>query len=256
MSGAMIQAVEPSNGKYPTVKDIKASAVLTDNVHKRPTRVIALENTIGEVIVPLSEMVKISRWARRNDIKIHLDGARLVEAVAAGAGSLRAYCQLVDTVTVDFSKGSGAPMGTMLLGNSEHIAQARWIRKSIGGGMRQAGVLSAAARVAVEEQFGPGDCGQAGKLRRVHENAKEVGEMWQSKGGTLTKDIETNQVWIDLQALGIKDEEWNKIGRSQGVSLDGSRLVFHHQIGDEAIQQLGRAFDTILSRAAERKDGL
>jgi threonine aldolase len=256
MSGAMIQAVEPSNGKYLTVEDIEANAVLTDNVHKCPTRVIALENTISGVIVPLSEMVKISRWARRNDIKIHLDGARLFEAVAAGAGSLRAYCQLVDTVTVDFSKDLGAPMGAMLLGNSEHIAQARWIRKSIGGGMRQAGVLSAAARVAVEEQFGPGDCGQAGKLRRVHENAKEVGKMWQSKGGKLTKDIETNQVWIDLQALGIQDEEWNEIGRSQGVSLDGSRLVFHHQIGDEAIQQLGRAFDIVLSRATEREDKL
>ena len=120
--------------------------------------------------------------------------------------------------------------------------------------MRQAGVLSAAARVAVEEQFGPGDCGQAGKLRRVHENAKEVGKMWQSKGGKLTKDVETNQVWIDLQTLGIQDEEWNEIGRSHGVSLDGPRLVLHHQIGDEAIQQLGRAFDTVLLRAAERED--
>ena len=256
MSGAMIQAVEPSNGKYLTVEDIEANAVLTDNVHKCPTRVIALENTISGVIVPLSEMVKISRWARRNDIKIHLDGARLFEAVAAGAGTLRAYCQLVDTVTVDFSKDLGAPMGAMLLGNSEHIAQARWIRKSIGGGMRQAGVLSAAARVAVEEQFGSSDFGQAGKLRRVHDNAKKVGEMWQSKGGKLTRDIETNQVWIDLQALGIEDEEWNEIGRNQGISLDGPRLVFHHQIGDEAIKQLGRAFDTVLSRAAEREGKL
>jgi threonine aldolase len=194
-------------------------------------------------------MVKISQWARKNGIKIHLDGARLFEAVAAGAGSLREYCELVDTVALDFSKDLGAPMGAMLLGNSEHIAQARRIRKSIGGGMRQAGVLSAAARVAVEEQFGPGDCGKAGKLRRVHEKAKEVGEMWQSRGGKLTKDIETNQVWIDLQALGIKDEEWNEIGKSYGVKLDGPRLVFHHQIGSEAIQQLGQAFDTAISRS-------
>ncbi|KAF2628315.1 putative alanine racemase [Macroventuria anomochaeta] len=254
MSGAMIQAVEPSNGKYLRLEDIEANAVLTNNIHKCPTRVIALENTISGVIVPLSEMVKISRWARKKDIKIHLDGARLFEAVAAGAGSLQEYCRLVDTVTVDFSKDLGAPMGAMLLGGSEHIAQARWIRKSIGGGMRQAGVLSAAARVAVEEQFGSGDCGQAGKLRRVHENAKKVGEMWQSRGGKITKEIETNQVWIDLQALGIEDEEWNEIGRSQGVCLDGPRLVFHHQIGEEAIQQLGRAFDIVISRVAERKE--
>lgn len=108
--------------------------------------------------------------------------------------------------------------------------------------MKQAGVLSAGARVAVEEQLGPGDCEEAGKPRRVPENAKEVGKMWQSKVGKLTKDIEINQVWIDLQALGIQDEEWNEIGRSHGVGLDGPRLVFHHQTGGEAIQQLGRAF--------------
>jgi threonine aldolase len=158
---------------------------------------------------------------------------------------------LVDTVTLDFSKDLGAPMGAMLLGGKQHITQARRIRKSIGGGMRQAGVLSAAARVAVEEQFGPGDRGKAAKLRRVHEMAKDVGEMWESKGGRVAKDIETNQVWIDLQALGIKSEEWNEIGRRYGVKLDGPRLVLHHQISDEAIQKLGLAFDAVLSRGVE-----
>jgi threonine aldolase len=256
MSGAMIQAVTPSNGKYLTLEDIKPNAVLSDNVHKCPTRVIALENTISGVIVPLSEMVRISKWARQNNIKIHLDGARLFEAVAAGAGSLREYCQLVDTVSLDFSKGLGAPMGAMLVSTCEYIAQARWIRKSIGGGMRQAGVLSAAARVAVQDQFGYGENGQAGKLRQVHENAKKVGEMWQRKGGKLTQDIETNQVWINLQALGIKDEDWNEIGRRHGVRLDGPRLVLHHQIEDKAIQQLGQAFDTAIARAAEYKENL
>jgi threonine aldolase len=253
LSGAMIQAVEPSNGKYLTLEDIEANAVLTRNIHKCPTRVIALENTVSGVIVPLAEMVKISRWARKNDVKIHLDGARLFEAVAAGAGSLREYGQLVDTIAVDFSKDLGAPMGAMLLGSSEHMHQARWIRKSIGGGMRQAGVLSAAARVAVEEQFGYGESGQAGKLRWVHDKAKDVGQMWELKGGKLTKNVETNQVWIDLKVLGIEDEEWNEIGRDHGISLDGPRLVLHHQIADDAIQRLGEAFDTVFSRAASTR---
>lgn len=255
MSGAMIQAVEPSNGKYLTVADIEANAVLTDNIHKCPTRVIALENTIGGVIVPLSEMVKISAWARRNNVKLYLDGARLFEAVAAGAGSLRDYCQLVDVIALDFSKGLGAPMGAMLLGRKEHIAQARWIRKSIGGGMRQAGVLTAAARVAFEEQFGRGEHGQATKLSRVHEMAKNVSNMWKSKGGRVTKDVETNQVWIDLNTLGITREEWNEIGESHGISLDGPRLVLHHQISEEALQKLEQAFDTAISRAAKPDKG-
>jgi threonine aldolase len=131
MSGAMIQAVEPSNGKYLTLEDIEANPVLTDNIHKCPTRVVALGNTISGVIVPLSEMKRISEWARKNDVKLHLDGARLFEAVATGAGSLRDYCQLVDTVTLDFSKDLGAPMGAMLLDGKQHITQARRIRKSI-----------------------------------------------------------------------------------------------------------------------------
>ncbi|KAH7412088.1 pyridoxal phosphate-dependent transferase [Phaeosphaeria sp. MPI-PUGE-AT-0046c] len=152
MSGAMIQAVTPSNGKYLTLEDIEANAVLTNNIHKCPTRVVALENTIGGVVVPLAEIV-------------HLDGARLFEAVATGAGSLKEYGQLVDTLAVDFSKDLGAPMGAMLLGSSAYIAQASWTRKSIGGAMRQAGVLTAAARVAVDEQFGEGEYGEARKLR-------------------------------------------------------------------------------------------
>jgi threonine aldolase len=251
MSGAMIQAIEPSNGKYLTLEDIEANAVLTDNVHKCPTRVVALENTISGVIVPLSEVIRIGRWAHRNDIKLHLDGARLFEAVAAGAGTLREFCQAVDTITLDFSKGLGAPMGAMLLGKKEHIAQARWIRKSIGGGMRQAGVLSAAARAAVEEQFGPGDRGQAAKLIRVHDMAKEIGKMWERRGGKVTKDIETNQVWIDLHALGIKSDEWNEIGRFHGVKLDGPRLVLHHQISEEAIHKLELVFDATILRTEE-----
>jgi hypothetical protein len=124
----------------------------------------------------------------------------------------------------------------MLLGRKELIAQARRIRKSIGGGMRQAGVLSDAARVAVEENLV--------KLRRVHDMAKNVGKMWKRRGGNVTKDVETNQVWLDLHALGIKSEEWNEIGINYGVAVDGPRLVLHHQISEEAIRLLGMAMTT------------
>lgn len=243
MSGAMIQAVQPSNGKYLTLEDIEANAVLTDDIHKCPTRVIALENTISGVTVPLFEIARIGRWARENDVKVHLDGARMFEAVAAGAGSLRDYCQFVDIITLDFSKGLAAPMGAILLGRKELIAQARRIRKSIGGGMRQAGVLSAAARVAVDENLV--------KLRRAHDLAKSVGKMWKRRGGKVTKDVETNQVWLDLRALGVEREEWNEIGRNCGIALDGPRLVLHHQISEEAIRMLGLAFDKVMLRAKE-----
>ncbi|KAJ9624566.1 hypothetical protein H2203_005301 [Taxawa tesnikishii (nom. ined.)] len=249
MSGAMMQAVTPSNGQYLTLEDIQSHAVLTDNVHKCPTRVIALENTISGVVVPLEELRRICHWARENGVKTHLDGARLFEAVATGAGSLRQYSELFDTVSLDFSKDLGAPIGAMLLGSKALVAQAKRIRKSIGGGLRQAGVLTAACRTAVNEQFGSGEWGsETAKLRWVHRQAKKVGEVWERGGGKLTKPVVTNQVWLNLESLGVSPNEWNAIGEKYGIKLDGPRLVFHHQIGDDAVKLLGRAFEDVLSR--------
>jgi threonine aldolase len=140
-------------------------------------------------------------------------------------------------------------MGAMILGSEPVIAQARRIRKSIGGGLRQAGVLAAAAQVAVAEQFGEGGWGsESEKLRLVHRKAKEVGKIWEEKGGRLKKPVETNQVWLDLQHLEVDAEEWNSIGKDRGVLLDGPRLVLHHQINDDAIRRLGLAFDDLLQR--------
>ncbi|KAG9570692.1 hypothetical protein KCU71_g5710, partial [Aureobasidium melanogenum] len=251
LSGAMMQTVVPKNGLYLTLEDIKQNAVLTDNVHKCPTRVVALENTISGIVVPLEEMQRISSWCREQGVKMHLDGARLFEAVATGAGSLGDYCSLFDTVALDFSKDLGASMGAMVLGNEASIAQARRIRKSIGGGMRQAGVLSAAAQVAVDEQFGDGEWGtNSGNLRVVHELAKRVGMMWEHKGGKLQKPVETNQVWIDLTRLGVSADEWNSIGKQRGLLLDGPRLVLHHQVTEDALSRLDCAFADLIKTQA------
>jgi threonine aldolase len=173
LSGAMMQTVVPTNGLYLTLQDIQQNAVLTDNVHKCPTRIVALENTISGIVVPLDEMQRTSTWCRDKGIKLHLDGARLFKAVASGAASLGDYCTLFDTVALDSSKDLGAPTGAMLLGSEALIKQARRIRKSIGGGMRQAGVLTAAAQVVVDEQLGEGEWGtKSEKLRAVHTLAK------------------------------------------------------------------------------------
>ncbi|KAK6000567.1 hypothetical protein QM012_003292 [Aureobasidium pullulans] len=247
LSGAMMQTVVPRNGLYLTLEDIKQNAILSDNVHKCPTRVVALENTISGIVVPLDEMRRISSWCREQGVKMHLDGARLFEVVATGAGSLGDYCSLFDTVALDFSKDLGAPMGAMILGSETLIAQARRIRKSIGGGMRQAGVLSAAAQIAVDEQFGDGEWGtSSGSLRIVHELAKSVGIMWERRGGKLKKPVETNQVWMDLTNLGVTADEWNSIGRRRGLLLDGPRLVLHHQVTEDALIRLDCAFADLI----------
>ncbi|OKO90614.1 Alanine racemase TOXG [Penicillium subrubescens] len=246
MSGAAVQHVRPSNGRFMRLEDIMKKAVISEDVHKCPTQVISIENTAGGSIVPLDEMKRISEWARQHGIKVHLDGARLWEAVAAGAGSLKDYCTLCDLVCLDFSKNLGAPMGAMVLGSEKVIAQLRRVRKSIGGAMRQCGPLVAAARVAVDEQFGSGVWGSRDTLRRVHDVARRVGEMWIERGGRLLRGVETNQIWVDLEGAGIDARVWNEAGRRHGIKLDGKRIVLHHQISEEAVSKLRDVFCEVL----------
>jgi threonine aldolase len=243
----MVQGVSPSNGEYLRLEDIQQKVVLSDDVHKCPTRIIALENTIGGIIHPISEIRRISSWARQHGLKLHLDGARLWEAVAAGAGSLKDYAECFDSVALDFSKGLGAPMGAIIVGGADFVTQARRVRKSVGGGMRQAGVLSAAAWAAVEGfEFDVSKIGSGGELRRVHEAARRIAEIWVEKGGRLLRRTETNIVWVDLKDAGISDDEFKEIGRDYGIGLDGCRIVLHYQISKEGIRRLGLAFDDVL----------
>jgi threonine aldolase len=248
LSGAMVQAVSPSNGEWLTLDDLKAKAVISDDVHVCPTAVISLENTISGLVHPLAETQKISAWARENNIKLHLDGARLWEAVAASGGSLKEYAQCFDSVSLDFSKGLGAPMGAVIVGNHDFVARARRVRKSVGGGMRQAGVLSAAARSAVDETFGPGVWGRnvGGKLREVHDTARKVADMWTQKGGKLRRRVETNIVYVDLNNAGISDDCFRQIGKDVGINIDGCRIVLHYQISEEALRRLDSVFEMVL----------
>ncbi|KAL1955892.1 hypothetical protein VTO42DRAFT_7965 [Malbranchea cinnamomea] len=248
-TGAYIQAVVPRNGRYLVLEDVQKHAVLSgeDDFHDCPTRVISLENTLDGSVMPLDETRRICEWARRRGIKTHLDGARLWEVAVAGAGSVTEYASLFDSVSLCFSKGLGAPIGSMVVGSRDFVKKARWCRKAMGGGTRQAGVISAAARVAVEETFGRGPNGEGGKLRRGHEVARSIAEMWTSRGGKLAYPTETNMVWLDLDAAGISAPDWDELGRKEGLKLMGNRLVIHYQISDEAVERLGRVMDAAIS---------
>jgi len=253
LSGALVKGVVPANGRFLTLDDVLANAVLSDDVHACPTRVVSLENTLAGMITPLDECRRISEWAREHGVKIHLDGARLWEAVAAGAGSLAEYCALFDSVSLCFSKGLGAPIGSMLVGDEAFVRKARWTRKSIGGGLRQAGVITAAARVAVDETFGKGPWGMGGKLRASHENARRIAGMWVDRGGKLAKPVETNMVWFDLEDAGWEVKEFVAVGVREGVRVLGGRLVVHYQIGEEGIGRLGRVMDVVLKDIGKGK---
>lgn len=175
-----------------------------------------------------------------------MDGARLFDAVCASGTSLHDFAQCADLLTLDFSKNLGAPMGAMVLGTKDAIRRLKRTRKGIGGGMRQAGVLAAAARQAVVENFGLSGVDSVGTLARSNDIARLIGQLWTERGGRLLRSVETNVVWVDLKALGIEEKEWNAAGKRRGICLDGKRIMIHHQICDEAVMQLQSIFNEVL----------
>ncbi|KAK8175469.1 pyridoxal phosphate-dependent transferase [Phyllosticta citrichinensis] len=243
LCGAMVQGVVPANGHHLTLEDVKAYACLSDDIHGCPTKLISLENTLGGTIMPLEEARRISNWAREHGIIMHLDGARLWEAVAAGAGSMKEYCDCFDTVQLCFSKGLGAPMGSIIVGPKAFIQRSRWIRKAIGGGIRMAGILSAAARTAVEETF------LGGKLQETHQKAKRVAATWEKLGGKLAMPTETNMVWLDLKAAGVDQADFVNVAHEKGIDTWGPRNIIHYQVCEEAIQRLEQTMEEVLAKA-------
>ncbi|KAK4191846.1 pyridoxal phosphate-dependent transferase [Podospora australis] len=228
LTGATVKPVVPKNGVYLTLEDIKANVHLDDDVHTCPTRVISLENTLNGMLMPLEEVQRISAFAREHGLKMHCDGARLWEAAASGAGSLVDYSSCFDTVTLCFSKGLGAPIGSVLVGTKDTIKHARWVRKSIGGGLRQSGVVTSAARVAIDETFGKGPNGEGGLLKDTHTLAKEIAKTWTDLGGKLLHPVDTNMVWFDID--DAKAARINELGKEAGLKLAAPRLVIHYQI--------------------------
>ncbi|OJJ95224.1 hypothetical protein ASPACDRAFT_47970 [Aspergillus aculeatus ATCC 16872] len=246
LCGALMQGVAPSNGHHLTLEDVKRHVTLREDVYDCPTRIISLENTLSGTIMPLEDVRAISNWARSQDppIHMHLDGARLWEAVAAGAGTLKEYATCFDSAQLCFTKGLGAPIGSIVIGNKTFIKRARWMRKLLGGGIRAAGIVCAPARVAVEQIF------LGGRLRASQETAKRLSKLWVSLGGKLQHPTETNMIWLDLEAAGIDKERFADLAENAGVKtmrgrLQG-RLIIHYQICDRALEALANLFAEIL----------
>ena len=250
LSNAMIIPVQPSNKHHLTLEDIQDNIIISSDIHACPTTVISLENTLNGMIMPLSEIERISTYARTNKVKLHLDGARLWEVSAATGVPISSFTKHFDSVSLCFSKGLGAPIGSMIVGSKPFITHARRIRKLLGGGTRQCGIISAAARVAVDENFGRRPDGSDGKLRATHERARRIAGVWTGLGGRLTWPVETNMVWLDLGGVACRDEEFVALAKEEGLKmLPRGRMVVHYQISDEAEAGLTR----LMGRLAKMK---
>jgi threonine aldolase len=165
------------------------------NMHMVRTRLVCLENTHnhgGGRIFPLETMQAIERWARQNKLLMHLDGARLWNAAVATGTPLREWSRLFDTVSVCFSKGLGAPVGSALCGPKDFIALARRYRKIFGGAMRQAGVLAGAVLYALDHHID--------RLTEDHANAQIVAAAVRDCPALRLDppDVHTNLVWFTV----------------------------------------------------------
>lgn len=163
--------------------------------HYTRSRLVVLENTHnrgGGRVYPHEKIEAIASWARSNGLAMHLDGARLWNAHAATGMPLADSCKPFDSVTVAFSKGLGAPIGSAIAGSREFVGQARGVRKLFGGAWRQAGVLAAAALYALDHHLP--------KLTDDHRNARVLAEAVRDTPGLRLDppDVETNLVWFEV----------------------------------------------------------
>jgi threonine aldolase len=209
--------------------DIEA-AIKPDDAHFARTRLLALENTIGGKVLPLAYVEAATALAQRHGLATHLDGARLFNAAVAAGVQAREIAQHFDSVSVCFSKGLGAPVGSALCGSRDFIARARRWRKMAGGAMRQAGLLAAAASHALDHHVD--------RLADDHAHAKRLAAGLQGLDGVTVEPPQTNMVFIDLaphKAAGVVERL-----AQQGVLCTGLyrlRLVTHLDVSSADIER-------------------
>jgi threonine aldolase len=214
-------------------------AIRTYNVHHPRTSLICLENThnrAGGTVVPVENMRDIYAVAKSHDVPVHLDGARLFNAVVASGGKATDFTQYADTVQVCFSKGLAAPMASIVAGDKETIHRAYLWRKRLGGGLRQAGVVAAPALIALTTMVD--------RLAEDHENAKILARGLAEIDG-ISIDIEsvqTNIVIINVSGTGKTEQEFLALLKQEGVlAVDFGpelvRFVTHKDVTREDIQQ-------------------
>lgn len=209
-----------------------------DDVHRAITRLVSLENTSnrgGGSCYELADLHLIKESCLKNNLKLHLDGARLFNALVEKQQSPKEYGEIFDSISICLSKGLGAPVGSVLLGKRDYILKARRVRKVLGGGMRQAGYLAAAGLFALNNNID--------RLHNDHIHAKMV------SGALLKKDfvgkmlpVETNIIIFEVKNRFTAAEFCNLLADKGILCLPTSatrvRMVFHLDINPEMVKLL------------------
>ncbi|MBM4427472.1 MAG: low-specificity L-threonine aldolase [Chloroflexi bacterium] len=227
--------------------DILAS-IQPDDQHRTITRLICLENTqniCGGVPLTVEYTNEVGALAKEHGLKLHIDGARLFNAAAALDVDAKELVASADSVTFCLSKGLVAPIGSMLVGTKEFIAKAFRLRKMLGGGMRQVGVVAAAGLISLEKM--------TGRLGQDHARAKSLfAGLKQVAGLRLAAEPSSNMVYFDLEdSVALTENQIIEEMKNHGVLVDYSaprqfRLVTHYWVDDAGVEKTVQALRDVL----------
>lgn len=218
--------------------DQVAAVIKPDDIHFARTRLLSLENTHNGKVLPLDYLQQAMAFTREHKLGLHIDGARIFNAVVDQGVPLETITRHCDTFTICLSKGLGTPVGSLLCGDHEYIARANRWRKMTGGGMRQSGILAAAGLYALQHNVE--------RLQEDHDNAAWLAAALRDSGVEVTSQ-NTNMVFVKLppeQAEPLK--HWMK---SRGIALftgASMRLVTHIDVNRQALEKVVREWRAFL----------
>ncbi|MEV0132621.1 GntG family PLP-dependent aldolase [Dactylosporangium sp. NPDC050688] len=219
-----------------------------------PTRAIGVEQTgnrAGGRVHPVEVLVELQAVADAAGVAVHCDGARIWNAHIAASVALHEYGRLFTTMSVCLSKGLGAPAGSLMLGSAELVNHARWVRKRLGGAMRQAGLLAAAGIYAIDHQLA--------RLEDDHHRAAALAEALQPYGVVDPADVHTNIVMLDVDRAGWTADAYAAAATARGVlcfavSARQVRLVCHMDVTDQHLQYAVATLTDLLAAQARASD--
>lgn len=215
-AGALARPVVAENGILTWAQVRKEIRAVSP--HYSPTGLVEVENTVniaGGTVYPMAVLNEICDGAHAAGLKVHMDGARVFNAAAALGRDVREVCAKVDSVMFCLSKGLGAPVGSMVVGTRSAMEYGRLLRKRLGGGMRQSGVLAAAGLIALEKN--------PARLHEDHANARFLAERLAEMRGVSVKmdTVQTNIVIFDVAGTGRSGAELSAAFLERGVAING-----------------------------------
>ena len=217
-----------------------SSAVQPDDSHFAISRLVCVENTFNGRVVPQENIEAVAKVAHDNDLSIHLDGARLMNAAIASNASPADLVEPIDSVSLCLSKGLGAPVGSVLTGSRDFIASARRNRKMVGGGLRQSGILAACCHYALDHNVD--------RLSEDHGHARHLAERLASIDGVIIDldGVQTNMIWLDVAAEGRSSLSAHMLERGIVVSEPEptTRLVCHLDVSANDIDRVIDGFES------------